>query len=201
MLAMSRIYLGHADAARKALAQLHGLPAETDEARLLTARMMIRAEREGDAMAILKALLAKPSPPPGTHYYYGVLLMASGQLDEAIQALSREIAVNPSNADIYYKLGDAFSRKQDWNSAIRYLQLSIWLNPDQSGPYILLGKAYMETGNLVNAEGILRRASTIDPNNSGALFALAQVLTRQGRATEARSIFEKLRKSPAAAGQ
>lgn len=200
MIAMSHIFLGQGDAARVALARLHGLTADSAEAKLLTARMMIRAEREGEAEVILKSLLASGSPPPGTYYYYGILLLAGSQVDEAIKTLSREVIVNPTNSDTYYKLGDAFGRKQDWSSAIRYLQLSIWLNPDQSGPYILLGKAYLATGDLTNAEGMLRRAAAMDPNSTAALYALAQVLTRSGRASEAKLIFDQVRRSQQDAG-
>jgi tetratricopeptide (TPR) repeat protein len=193
MLGSSYIYLGRGESAQRTLSTLSGLPPDSLEARLLTARMMIRLERETDAEKILVDLARRDSPPPATNYYLGILFLHRSQLDEAIAAFRREVIVNPTLSDAHYKLGDAYGRKQEWGRGIPHLQMSIWLNPDQSGPYILLGKAYLNTGSLQNAEAMLRRSLEIDPNSSSAAYTLAQVLTRAGKRDEAKALFEKVR--------
>ena len=48
----------------------------------------------------------------------------------------------------WYRLGDAYSRQENWDLAIPNLQRAVWLNPDFSGPFILLGKCYFKAGQL-----------------------------------------------------
>ena len=104
----------------------------------------------------------------------------------------RLIAIGPAfDEDGYYKLGDAYSRREQWDDAIPLLQKSVWLNPTNSGPYILLGKGYAKRGELQNAEGMLRRALQMDPNNSSAHYLLGQTLIKLGRNDEGAKLLER----------
>ena len=79
-----------------------------------------------------------------------------------------------------YRLGEVWSRQQQWDEAIAALQRSLWINPFFSGPYIVLGRAYMKKGQPATAEGMLRRAVEYDPNNKSAHYLLGQVLQQAG---------------------
>ena len=177
--------------ARKAFAALYGVPPESASAHLLTAQMMVRQEFEEFAMKELEAALEKDSRIPEANYLLGVMYTFRNDIDKAIAALSREIAINPNFAMAYYKLGDAYSRREQWNEAIPMLQKSVWLNPNYSGPYILLGKAYFRLNQLPNAEGMLRRAIQMDPNNFTAHYQLGQTLLKLGKTEEGRKLLER----------
>jgi len=97
---------------------------------------------------------------------------------------------------VYYKLGDAYTRREDWDLAIPQLELSVWLNPDYSGPYILLGKCYFKKQRLAESEAALRRALRLDPQNYSATYMLGQTLLALGRTEEGKQALEKSRSLP-----
>jgi tetratricopeptide (TPR) repeat protein len=91
----------------------------------------------------------------------------------------------------YYKMGDAYTRREEWDRAIPFLQRAVWLNPDFSGPYILLGKAYFKKKDYADAEGMLRQAIRYDPQNYSAHYLLGQTLLQAGKADEGRKMLER----------
>ena len=84
----------------------------------------------------------------------------------------------------YYRLGDAYSRREMWDEAMGPLERSVWLNPNYSAPFILLGKGYLKKKELANADGVLRHALQLDPQNVSAHYLLGQTLMQLGK-TEA----------------
>ena len=91
----------------------------------------------------------------------------------------------------YYKLGDAYSRRDQWDEAIPALQKSVWLNPTYSGPYILLGKDYFKKDKLQNAEDMIRRSILMDPTNYSAHYQLDQTLMKPGRTEAGKKMLER----------
>ena len=53
------------------------------------------------------------------HYLLGVLATFRNEIDAAVADLRAEIALNPNFAMGYYKLGDAYSRREQWDKATR----------------------------------------------------------------------------------
>ena len=178
------------DDARRVLAGLYRVPADSAAAHVIAAQVMVRLEMESQAESELTRALQKDPRMPNANYLLGQMALFRGRFAEAIALTERELANNPSNAMALSQLGDAYARQSKWDEAIAALQKSIWLNPYYSAPYILLGRAYMKKEQPSTAEGMLRRAIQYDPNNRAAHYLLAQVLQQMGRAEEAAREFE-----------
>ena len=184
------------DAAREVFASVYKVPPDSAAAHLVAAQMMVRLEMEAQAEAELKQALRKDARLPHANYLLGQMALFRGRVAEAVALTEQELAINPANAMALAQLGDAHTRRSEWDAAIAALQKSIWLNPYYSAPYILLGRAYMKKGQPSTAEGMLRRAIQYDPNNRSAHYLLAQLLQQMGRTDEAKREFEIADKLP-----
>lgn len=193
-LGLSHLRRNNAMGARRAFARLFGVPRDSAQAHLLTARFMIREELEPMAQEELERAAELQPDLPQLHFLLGQLAIARGEHDRAIGELQREIELNPGFGMAYYRLGDALTRKGLWNEAIAPLQKAIWLNPEFSSPYVLLGKVYDQTGQTAVAEAMLKRALAMDPNNAATRYLLGTVLRKAGREEEAREQFDAYRR-------
>ncbi len=195
-LGVSYIQTRQPEKSRQTFAKLFGVPTNSASAYLLNAKMHVRQQFEETAETELNEAIKLDAKLPEIRFVLGELAIYHADIDKGIELLKQEIALNPSNAMAYYRLGEGLSRQLKWDEAIPPLQKSIWLNPFFSGPYIVLGKVYLKKQDFGNAESMLRRSTTIDPNNFGAHYLLAQVLQQTGKAEESKNEFalaEKLR--------
>jgi tetratricopeptide (TPR) repeat protein len=189
-LAQAYIQTRQPDAARRTLASIFNVDAESAAAHLLAAQVMSRLEMDGEAEGQLTQALAKDPRLPSANLLLGQIALFRGRVAEAIALTTRELAISPGNAMAFSQLGDAYVRDARWDDAIASLQKSIWLNPYYSAPYILLGRAYVKKDQPAVAEGMLRRAIEFDPNNRTAHYLLAQLLQQGGREEDAKREFE-----------
>ena len=195
-LGVSYIQTRQPEKSRIVFADLFKVPANSAAAYLMNAKMHVRQQFEETAQIELSKAIELDPKLPEVHFILGELAIYKADIDKGIEFLKQEIAVNPTNAMAYYRLGEGLSRQLKWDEAIPPLQKSLWLNPFFSGPYIVLGKVYLKKQDLGNAENLLRRATALDPNNFGAHYLLAQVLQQAGKADDAKAEFaisEKLR--------
>ena len=114
----------------------------------------------------------------------GEVAIYQADIEGAITDLKKEIEINPTFAMAHYRLGDAYTRADQFDEAQGPLERSVWLNPNYSGPYILLGKVYLKRKQLANAEGVLRHALQLDPQNPTAHYILGQTLMQDGKPDE-----------------
>jgi tetratricopeptide (TPR) repeat protein len=87
------------------------------------AQMMVRLEQEADKV-IARALEIDPKLP-GAHLLLGELLLFRTSFDEGMKEIRKEIALNPSNATPYYKLGDAYTRQELSDDAIVFAEIRV----------------------------------------------------------------------------
>jgi len=195
-LAQAYIQTRQPDAARRTLASIYKLDADSAGAHVVAAQVMSRLEMDTEAEAQLTRALEKDPRLPSANLLLGQIALFRGRIADAIALTARELAINPASAMALSQLGDAYVRDARWDDAIASLQKSIWLNPYYSAPYILLGRAYVKKGQSAVAEGMFRRAIEFDPNNRTAHYLLAQLLQQTGRDEDAKrefAIAEKLR--------
>lgn len=160
--------------ARQAFAKMFDLPAESAGSYLLTARMLFRQEFEPVALEYAQKAATLDPKLPLAHSLLGEIHLFQSQIPQAIADFQQELAIDPGNAGIYYKLADAYSRIQKFDDAERLLQRSIWLDPTSTGPYVLMGKVLEKKGEPELAVRALRRAASMDPNNSMTHHLLGQ---------------------------
>jgi tetratricopeptide (TPR) repeat protein len=151
--------------ARKSFAKMFSVPADSAASYLFTARMLLRQDFSPVAEEYANKAVELDAKLPLAHSLLGEIYLYKSRLPEAIEQFQKELALNPGDAAIYYKLADAYSRTQNYEEAEKLLQRSIWLDSTSTGPYILMGKVLEKKGEAALAARALQRALTMDPNN------------------------------------
>lgn len=136
---------GQFDEAAQKLSEIHRIAASPD----------VSVNRAGaTATAELLALAA--------HALEGEMKMAQGDLDGAIAAFEKGVALEDTNN---------YTEPPDWPQSMR----------------LYLGAALLKAGRAVDAEAVFRRDLRWHQNNGWSLFGLTQALEAQGKSEEARS--------------
>jgi hypothetical protein len=86
-----------------------------------------------------------------THLLDGNNAMVKGDLDMAIHAYNRALALNPTFALIYSKIGQVYQKKNNLEEAIIYYKRALELAPEQTETLYRLGKVYGEKGMPIQA--------------------------------------------------
>ncbi len=76
----------------------------------------------------------------------GYALVTSGKNQEAAEAFTRAIELDPKDAKIYYNRGGVYGRLEDYRRAIREYDKAIELNPKDERAYLNRGFAFAELG-------------------------------------------------------
>jgi tetratricopeptide (TPR) repeat protein len=108
-----------------------------------------------------------------------------GDMDTAMLALERAVAINPTLSESRANLGNIYLQKNRVNEAIRQYREALQLNPGDPKTYNNLGNAYMAIDELHAAASAYREAIHLDPNFVDAYRNMALLLTRQERYSQA----------------
>lgn len=193
MLGYAYIENSQPDLSEAAFARLFHLDPQSAQGHLLAGQMLIKKGFEPQAEVELKKAIALQGTLPEANFLLAEIALYQGQVADGMDLLKRELSVNPNFSMAWYRLGDAYSRQEQWDLAVPQLQRAIWLNADFSGPYFLLGKCYLKQKNYANAEGILRKGLMLDPKNATGTYLLGQTLMAEGKTEEAHAEMEKVK--------
>ncbi len=92
----------------------------------------------------------------------------SGDIAQAIDYLTRAVAIKPDSADLHNKLGDALFRAERFAEAETVFRCSIELDPHRKEPHFNLGTLLAHQGNFTAARAQLQTALEIDPHYTAA---------------------------------
>ena len=171
--------------ARAAFAKMFQVPPDSAAAYLFTARLLLRFDFGPVAEEYGKKAVQLDPKLPLAHQMLGELYLYQSKIPQAAAEFQQELAINPGNPVVYYKLADADSRLQKYDDAEKLLQRSIWLDSTATGPYILLGKVLLKKGETLLAVRALQRAISMDPNNSIPHHLLGQAYRDLGQSEDA----------------
>ena len=134
----------------------------------------------------------------GLHRALAVAIMNSSPdedgIREAEQALERELALNPSDAESLYQLGEIAWRRGDEESAAGYYEKAVESQPAFVEGLVGLAKALIARGDFSRAAERLESAVGIDPDHEVARYRLAQAYRQLGRNEEAAKELEEFRR-------
>src|SRR5436190_10715982 len=171
--------------ARKAFAQMYGVPDDSAAAYLFFARMLLRQGYDPVAEEnARKAMSLDPKLPLG-HFLLGEFYLYKSDLENAEKEFEQEIKLNPAYAGTYDRLADTYTRLGKYDDAERLLQRAILLDANATGPYILMGKVQVKKMDYVQATTFLERAIKMDPNNYVSHHLLGEAYRGMGKAEAA----------------
>lgn len=114
----------------------------------------------------------------------GKSLAAVGQIDEAIAAYERSLALRPDNAEAHHDLSFAWAEKGDLAKEIEHLREAIRLKPNFPQALNNLAVALAMQGNYDGAASSYREVLRLEPENPRAHLGLGVVLATQGQREE-----------------
>jgi tetratricopeptide (TPR) repeat protein len=109
-------------------------------------------------------------------------MLQAGRVDDAINALNRQISSNPRDAEAIHLLCRAYFQYEDWDRAEGRCKRAVEFQPNNSGFHRWLGRVYGEKaekatlpiGLAIKTRDEFRRAAELDPTDSYAGVDVAE---------------------------
>lgn len=126
------------------------------------------------------------------HQWYAFLLVARGQVEEALVEAHMSQELDPASVSIRRGLGGVYAYARRYEQARYHTERAIAMNPLAEESYRLLGMALFRMGRVDEAEHVLRESSALPGAGPYADATLGYVLAQRGKIDEARAICTKL---------
>lgn len=120
-----------------------------------------------------------------------IALRCSGNLEAAIAAYKRALAIQPDSAAVLSNLGGALRAACRLDEAIICLQRAIQLEPNLASAQFNLGLALEDAGSLDEALNCYERALLLEPKRTDAVIQKAYTLLAMGRLEEGFQVYER----------
>ncbi len=141
---------------------------------------------------------------PGIHFRLGRVQLArskQGNGDaaaeaEAMKEFERELAIDPSNANAAYEIGEMRRKSGQLDTAAASFRLALESYPDFEEALVGLGRSLLAAGDPAAALPHLRKAVAMNPRDEVAFYQIAQAHRALGQEAEqqaALATFERLR--------
>jgi tetratricopeptide (TPR) repeat protein len=154
-----------------------------------------------DAETLWRDTIAKNPASWTPHNNLGVLLMARGQVQDAIREYNEAARLSPESWMPHRNLGAALRKSGQRPEAIREYEEALKLNPEVIDAHVDLANLLAETGSIAAAIGHYQQAMSRDPKNPAIPYDLGVTLLEAGRAPAAIEPFEQtLRLDPSHTG-
>ncbi|KAI2467103.1 TPR-like protein [Annulohypoxylon bovei var. microspora] len=101
--------------------------------------------------------------------------IAERKFDEAIDAFTKAVSIDPNNHILYSNRSAAYASKKNWSSALKDAERTTTIKPDWSRGWGRKGAALHGSGDLIGAVDAYEEGLKYDPNNAGLKNSLASV--------------------------
>jgi tetratricopeptide (TPR) repeat protein len=123
--------------------------------------------------------------------------MRQEDFDAAVEILKKMVADNPKDANAFYMLGIAYTKKQAYPEAIEALTKVTELSPSFAGSFHQLGLCYQQQNEKEKALQYFEKALERESNSVDTLYNAGLILFELNRVPEALAHFENaLKLSP-----
>jgi predicted O-linked N-acetylglucosamine transferase (SPINDLY family) len=157
------------------------MPDDPTQQMLQTALRHHEAGELHQAEIIYRHILQQNPNHPAALNLLGVIALAFGQPDPAIQLIRRAIELRPDVPDFHHNLAIALQTYQRFSEAIGAWRRVMELDPGASNAPAQLGALLTLQCDYAPAIEALQRASALDPKNPGIQSNLASALALAGR--------------------
>jgi serine/threonine protein kinase/Tfp pilus assembly protein PilF len=141
-------------------------------------------DHDGSIRFYSQALALRPQHSL-TRNNLGYVLLAKGEVDEAIAKFGEAIRLKPHFAPYHNNLAIGLARKKQVDEAIAVFQKAIALDPNYFQAHYNLGCALFDKKDMDGALAELQKAIALDPKDARAHFRFGLTLHIQGRPDQA----------------
>jgi tetratricopeptide (TPR) repeat protein len=150
-----------------------------------------QASRLKEAEAIYRQILSRNPKNVDALHLLGIIRRETGDLDQAIDLISRAIQGKPDFAQAHCNLGTALFDKGLIDRAISSYQRAIELRPGFAAAHSSVGNILHKAGRNSEAISSLRRAVQLNPHSAAMCNDLGNVLADQGQIDESVASFRR----------
>jgi predicted O-linked N-acetylglucosamine transferase (SPINDLY family) len=154
-----------------------------------------QAEREGRFGQACESYRAAVDAAPlycRAHLNLAIGLETSGDVEGALQAYQRALALDPADPYVNYNFGKLLASHGARERAAGLLRAALQAKPAFTDAHVVLGDVHEALGDLPAAAAELEAALASQPQHVGALLNYAGILKRQGRIAQAAGCYEKI---------
>jgi tetratricopeptide (TPR) repeat protein len=194
-LAMSYLFTGNGDGARRTFAGVFGIDANSPQSYILAADLMRKEGLDAEAENLLQEAHRKWPGSGGLGSRLAAVAASKGDHARAAALLREEVKDSPSQPASWHALGEALVGLGEPPAAAEALKRAIWLDPRATASYIQLAKLYMDAGSYQIAEDTLHQAIKTAPQSYEANFLLGRLYHKTARpelASKQLAIAEKI---------
>lgn len=177
----------------EATAQLRAAVAGAPEhasAQLALGNALVKAGAAAEALTHYDAALAI-SPGADAHYNRGVALAMLGRDQEAIDAWTAALRLDPALADAHFQLGSEAERRGQTEIAVQQFSEAIRFAPDHRSARRRLGNLAARAGDFAEAARHFEVLAKADPSDADALASLGNTFLARGDAPTAIAWYER----------
>jgi tetratricopeptide (TPR) repeat protein len=138
---------------------------DSEWARILLARGLIRTRRLDEAQSALKDALRVNPNSFEAHFRMAVALQVAGQPERASEWFQKTVTLQPSSAVAYKNLAHCRLALNDIDGAETYLKLAVKVQPNYFDGQLALAEFYVQRGNGESAHHALAAARRLRPDD------------------------------------
>ena len=154
---------------------------DSAEARLLLGTTKMNAQDFSDALGDLKKAVELNPRLPDVYSYYGLGLLATGDMAGAADAFRRELETNPNDFVSNLQLGVVLKQDQEYDKARSYFERALRVRPGDPGVRYQLATLDLAAGAIEEARKKLEGLIAESPHFVEAHVSLATVYYRLKR--------------------
>ncbi|MDE0633675.1 MAG: tetratricopeptide repeat protein [Caldilineaceae bacterium] len=151
--------------------------ASADYRRILNeSARLLRANRPGEAIAVLEPLQVDMPDDPDIAINMGGALILQRKWAKAVKILKKAVDASPENVLLWTNLAAAYLGRLETSGpkhqarAIAAYEKALWIDPATPNVHYHLGLIYKQQGNLSRSSAMFQRALEINPNDRDARY-------------------------------
>lgn len=196
-LAVACLDLGDESCAVQVFDEMEKSFGDTAELRVAFGKAYSESDFQPRAVTEFRRAIAENPRLPRAHYLLAVVLLATGDDEEHVNAaeaeLKQELMISPRDAVSYAALGKIAAAHYSYPEAEKYLRKAIALDPYNPDPQLYLGQMYFDAHRSAEAELALRECIRLTTDASRnryqvqkAHFLLGRLLMQEDKQDAAR---------------
>ncbi len=131
-------------------------------------------------IALWRDTARKRPENPRAQHNLGRALHEAGEVEPAMAAFRRAIAVQPNHAFAHFSLGTILASRAEWEGAMKHLRAAVEADANDTAARMNLGRVLMQLGRDDEARVQFQAAVREDPHLAPAQRALGHLLAKVG---------------------